>query len=199
MLPLRYFGSVEHYALMGAFGHVTLAASAPYNKRDKAVHRTDIADVNGPMSLTVPVGKPERSAGATWHDIRVSTHGAWWHLHRVALESAYGRTPFFEFYYDRLAPFFAPRSEDKCETVAALDIAVNKVICDILGIPYPHIDTTGLRAADEALLPTVDTQPYWQIRADRFGFIPHLSILDLIFSLGPEAPLYLRRLKMTRI
>ncbi|MDE6430391.1 MAG: WbqC family protein, partial [Duncaniella sp.] len=35
---------------------------------------------------------------------------------------------------------------------------------------------------------------YWQIREDKLGFIPGLSVLDLIFNLGPEAVLYLDRL-----
>ncbi|MBD5315435.1 MAG: WbqC family protein [Bacteroides sp.] len=191
VLPLCYFGTVEHYALMSAYGDVTIAAYAPYNKRDKDTHRMAIADVNGPLTLTVPVEKPRVSSGITWSDIKVSTHGSWWHLHRVALESAYGRTPFFEFYYDRLAPFFAPRKDGECESVAYLDIAAMLTVCDILGIPAPKIDTTGLRP-DTVSLPA--PQPYWQIRADKFGFIPRLSILDLIFSLGPEAPLHLRRL-----
>lgn len=191
VLPLCYFGTVEHYALMASYGKVIIAASAPYNKRDKDTHRMAIADVNGPMTLTVPVEKPEVSSGITWRDIKVSTHGAWWHLHRVALESAYGRTPFFEFYYDRFAPLLAARKAGECESVVDLDIAAMLTVCDILGIPAPEIDATGLRPAIVSL---PDPQPYWQIRADKFGFIPCLSILDLIFSLGPEAPLHLHRL-----
>jgi hypothetical protein len=36
--------------------------------------------------------------------------------------------------------------------------------------------------------------PYWQVRGAVQGFTPNLSVLDLIFNLGPEAPLYLQRL-----
>lgn len=35
---------------------------------------------------------------------------------------------------------------------------------------------------------------YYQVRADRLGFFPYLSILDLIFNVGPEAPLILKKM-----
>ncbi|MDE6643883.1 MAG: WbqC family protein, partial [Muribaculaceae bacterium] len=43
-------------------------------------------------------------------------------------------------------------------------------------------------------LPSLQCVPYYQVRADRLGFIPNLSILDLIFNLGPEAPLLLKKI-----
>lgn len=36
--------------------------------------------------------------------------------------------------------------------------------------------------------------PYWQVRGSIHGFMADLSVLDLIFNLGPEAPLYLKSL-----
>ena len=58
-------------------------------------------------------------------------------------------------------------------------------------IPGRIID---LRCASFA---SADMPPYFQVRAAALGFIHSLSILDLIFNLGPEAPLYLRSLAET--
>ena len=43
-------------------------------------------------------------------------------------------------------------------------------------------------------LPVYEPVPYYQVRQDNFGFIPHLSILDLIFNMGPESPLVLQKM-----
>ncbi|MDE6134461.1 MAG: WbqC family protein, partial [Muribaculaceae bacterium] len=66
----------------------------------------------------------------------------------------------------------------------------------ILGFDAPIVDMScvenyecvDFRRADFAQF--TPRRSYWQVRADRFGFIPGLSVLDLIFNLGPEAPLF---------
>lgn len=199
LLPPRLCGAVGYYAVAARYGNAVADYGMRFDKRQKSVHRLDIADTRGQMTLTVPIAKPETTSGARWADIRVSTHGQWWDVHRVALESAYGRTPFFEFYIDRFLPLLAPRHEGECETVAELDAAFDLIIRDILGIPAPAAIAPGAPVDDfRRHLPEVADLPYYQIRAGKLGFIPGLSILDLIFNLGPESPLHLHRLISTR-
>ena len=233
VLPLRYFGNIGYYAVMAAYGRAVVTADALFDKREKAVHRCDITDTHGRVQLTVPVAKPHGIARARWNDVRLSDHGAWWHVHRVALESAFGRTPFFEFYIDRFLPFLSAGVMEMCPTIASLDLALDEVVRSILSIPT-EVAATGeggflgsmgsthlskVAFFDAALFsprcsamwhfnvglttapssPRIcgevsDFAPYYQVRGDRQGFIPNLSILDLIFNLGPEAPLYLKKL-----
>lgn len=199
-LPIQYFGSVEYYALMSAYRNVVIDDCIAFDKRFKSVHRTAIADTRGVLSLTVPIVKA--SAGRrplSWRDIAISDHGQWWHVVATSLASAYGRTPFFEYYIDRFKPFFSQTTVTSFRSIAELDVALNRLIVDILGlesnITYASelADATTPRcnlSAVEAISP----EPYYQIRADKYGFIPNLSILDLIFNLGPESPLHLARL-----
>lgn len=195
LLPPRLCGAVGYYAVAARYGNATADYGMRFDKRQKSVHRLDIADTRGRMTLTVPIAKPETTSGARWADIRVSTHGQWWDVYRVALESAYGRTPFFEFYIDRFLPLLGPRHEGECETVAELDAAFDLIIRDILGIPAPAAIAPGAHVDDfRHHLPEVADLPYYQVRAGKLGFIPGLSILDLIFNLGPESPLHLHRL-----
>lgn len=194
VLPLRYCGNIAYYAAMAAYGRAVVCSDALFDKREKAVHRCDIADTHGPVQLTVPVAKPHGIARARWSDVRVSDHGAWWHVHRVTLESAYGRTPFFEFYIDRFLPFLSPEVMEKCPTIASLDLALDEVVRSILMIPTEVIADGSDVAAVVRPHGFTDFPSYYQVRADRQGFIPNLSILDLIFNLGPEAPLYLQKL-----
>ena len=171
-MPMRYFGNIGYYARMAAYGHAVICADALFDKREKRVHRCDIA-------------KPHGIARARWSDVRLSGHGVWWHVHRVTLESAYGRTPFFEFYIDRFLPFLSPSVMESYPTIAALDLAIDTEI---------RIGGDGLDYEKPDMLPPAAISPYYQVRADRQGFIPNLSVLDLIFNLGPESPLYLRDL-----
>lgn len=197
VLPPRYCGSVGYYALMSAYGDVKVDWSAPFNKRSKEVHRAEIADTRGRLRLTVPIAKPESSSTARWSDIRVSAHGDWWAVHLTALESAYGRTPYFEFYIDRFTRFFTPRSGDGDERITDLAAGIDSEIRSILGIapdgsqPAAVTDTIDFTSGPLPELPGVE---YYQIRADKLGFIPALSILDLIFNMGPESPLILKRM-----
>ena len=196
ILPLRYYGSISHYATMAAFGKTVICAGELFEKRRKSVHRCEIADTHGRIQLTVPVAKPHGIDRARWSDVRVSDHGAWWHVHRVTLESAYGRTPFFEFYIDRFLQFLNRGVVDRYQSVADLDMAIDAEIRSILMIDTEVVadyqcntpaHTPGLTEASQM-------PPYWQVRGSIHGFMADLSVLDLIFNLGPEAPLYLKSL-----
>lgn len=194
----RYFGSVDYWTRRAA--GMPVAADALFDKRRKEIHRYDIADVNGPLTLTLPIVKPHGIPRATWRDVRVSDHGQWWHVHRVSLESAYGRTPFFEFYIDRFLPFMSRETADRFPSVIDLNEAIDKEIEVLLLLPPSPTATPGSPVtaslpgkavgcpseARDAIL------PYWQPRQARFGFLPGLSILDLLFCLGPEAALWIR-------
>jgi hypothetical protein len=200
----QLFGPIDYWLRRGAMEPV--ADDALFDKRRKEVHRYTIADVNGPLTLTVPIVKPHGLQNATWQDVRLSDHGQWWHVHRISLESAYGRTPFFEFYIDRFLPFLSREAVDRFPSIIAYDRAIDAEISRILfpkGLPStgaPDQTSKGATSSEfctpsdrEGEVHAMDAVPYWQPRQERFGFLPGLSILDLIFCLGPEAALYLRR------
>lgn len=187
ILPPALCGPVEQYVKVWSVRHSRFDPEAPFDKRLKSTHRFTIADTRGRLDLTVPIAKPATSR-CRWSDILISTHGAWWDIHRVALESAYGRTPYFEFYIDSFLPMLTVGVEQRFPRLTDLQQAWDDAIRDHLGI----------EPADEKVLATTGPQitlgeldSYRQIRADRLGFIPGLSILDLLFNLGPEAQLYL--------
>lgn len=194
----RYFGSVDYW-LRRAAG-MPAASDALFDKRRKEIHRHTIADVNGPLTLTLPIVKPHGIPHATWRDVKVSDHGQWWHVHKVSLESAYGRTPFFEFYIDRFLPFISRETVDRYPSVIALNEAIAQVITELLLLDrldnldnLDHFDNlASLESVESVEAGDRGYHPYWQPRRDRFGFLRGLSILDLIFCLGPEAPLWIR-------
>ena len=162
-----------------------------------------IATANGTQTLTVPI---ERYDGTKcpMRDIRISDHGNWRHLHWNALVSAYGETPFFEFYADDLRPFF----EKHHTFLFDLNLDIMHTMCQLLDV-RPQVTLSEqyivLPSEDDAVvdfreairpkhpLPDADFNPtpYYQVRAQRHGFLPNLSILDLLFNEGPEGIFYL--------
>ena len=207
-LPLRLFASVDYYAAMAAHRHVIIDDNARYDKRQKSTHRMDIIDTHGIKTLTVPVSRPQNFHGQLrWSDIAISRHGLWWHVIDETLASAYGRTPFFEFYIDRLRQFFSASTPDTFPNVATLCRESDKVIRKILSLntsisytsdPSAPVTATlnpATREATDSLNPTAIE--YNQVRRDKFGFVSHLSILDLIFNMGPESPIILHKMANT--
>lgn len=196
VLEPMLFGPVARYAFMAQYGRVYIDTSVRHDKRRKQTHRYDIADTRGVLRLTVPVAKPE-VASPTLDDIKISDHGNWWQVHRTSLESAYGRTPFFEFYIDRLLPLMQPQGTPGMpSTIGQMLQTSDKIVRDILGISTeviydkPHADVTvDTYDPDKEKSKII---PYYQVRHEKLGFIAGLSILDLIFNMGTEAPLILR-------
>lgn len=204
-LPPAYYGTVGRYALIWGAGHARTAWDTLFDKRQKSAHRCVIADKQGTATLTASIAKPHGITRATWANVSLSDHGAWWRVHRSTLETAYGRTPFFEFYIDRLTPFLTDGVTDRYPTLRALDDAIDATLRAILGLTPASaapVDAPTVAASAAAALPVTAHAlaaaenaaaaiPYWQVRAHRLGHISGLSVLDLIFNLGPEAPLWL--------
>lgn len=203
LMPPRFMGSVGYYVAMARYGRVIVDCGMRYNKRHKAVHRFDIVDTRGCVQLTVPVGKPQPPAEEphpVWKHCPVSTHDEWWRQMRITLESAYGRTPFFEFIIDKFSPIFrSPEQWEQWPDILTLDARADSIIREILGFEntvewLPTIvasEYVDMRQSDFI----IENQPeYWQVRAPKLGFHPNLSILDLIFNLGPESPIYINQI-----
>ena len=205
MLPPALCGSIGYYALMASHRNVVIDRYCRYDKRRKLMHRYDIADVNGRLTLTVPIAKPR--IGATWNDAGVSAHGGWWNIHKVALWSAYGRTPFFEYYIDELMPYLQPRDGIQPESLMDLNISFDAIIRRIAGIESNiryELTQTEKELIDKKDCLISDYRnsnfdlntpiEYYQVRASQQGFIPNLTMLDLIFNMGPETPLVLKKI-----
>lgn len=200
LLSPAYLGSVDYWAVLTACGTAVIDDSGRFDKRLKSTHRCDIADVNGLMSLTVPIEKPESLTAARWDTIRLSAHGQWWHQHRVAMESAYGGTPFFEYYSPLFEPFWQHDVIERYPTLTEYDRALDAVIARILGSETTFVRSRQTISGAETFdfrgkrLPALEPVEYYQVREQELGFIPHMSVLDLIFNMGPEAPLILKKM-----
>lgn len=191
-LAPRLFGSVGWYAALASYPQAAMDFEMRYDKRLKSTHRFAIADHGVVRELTVPVSRPEggfATGRLSWADVLLSPHGRWWETIPTALESAYGRTPFFQYYAPKFEGLYREPAPGAllCDFLAQADAIVR----GILGLPQASAPDLS-QAADLRALPADLPGPctYWQVQPG--AFIPGLSILDLIFNQGPEAPLYLK-------
>ena len=198
LLSTTYFGPVQWYQKLHRADHVLIEQWESFQKQTYR-NRCMIATTNGVQALTVPV---ERITSApTIKDIRISDHGNWRHLHWMALQSAYGESPFFEYYQDDIRPFF----EQRWQYLLDFNEAIREKMCELIDIqPQVELTTdfvaepeaqTDLRAAINPKHPAPDdlftAKPYYQVYASKHGFLPNLSVLDLLFNMGPESIYYL--------
>ena len=189
LLPPQLFGHVDYYRLMSRYERAYIDTSMLFDKRLKSTHRFDIVDAPGKVSLTVPVSK---SGGRVpWSEVTVSDHGKWWLSMPNALATAYSRSPFYEYYADAVLSILSDRYIGAPITAMCGD--ADTLVRRILDIDTQIVDKPSEPTADyrRAAIDTPSSAPYWQLRTLQRGFTPHLSILDLIFNLGPEACLYL--------
>ena len=196
-ISTAYLGPVQQYSKMFHFPEVRIETSENYLKQTYR-NRCIIAGANGPLPLSVPIVKPDTLKCLT-KDIRISDHGNWRHLHWNAIVSAYNSTPFFEYYEDDFAPFY----EKKYEFLFDFNEELRMLICQLLDI-QPQIQYTTSFEADvendfrwispkqDIADPSFLLKPYYQVFQDKHGFLPNLSIIDLLFNTGNEGILILR-------
>ena len=194
-----YLAAVPFYARLYASESIVIDDVAPFVKqtfRNRAV----IATENGTQSLTIPV--VHDGGKVAMRDVRISEHGNWRHQHWNAIVSAYRKSPFFDYYADDFAHFF----EERDGFLMDFNLRLHGVVSELLGLERKvgflsdeAFDSTGAvdlrRIAEPKALETVDgvaLQPYYQVFAQRNGFISSLSVLDLLFNMGPEGLLVLR-------
>lgn len=201
LLSSAYWAPVQYYAKLYAYPEVWVEAWEHYVKQTYR-NRCLIASPAGVQALTVPVVKPDTDK-CPMKDIRISDHGNWCHLHWNALEAAYGNSPFFEYYADDFLPFYTR----KWDFLLDFNEAICRKVCELLDL-HPSVSRTSayslvLGGADDfrsSISPKVDwrsdaafmARPYYQVFAGRYGFLPNLSVADLLFNMGPEALLVLR-------
>lgn len=196
LLSTTYFGPVQWYQKLYRYESVCIDHQETFQKQTYR-NRCLIATTQGIQALTVPV---VHDASNVISDIRISDHGNWRHLHWQALQTAYGDSPFFEYYEDDLRPFF---TEHRWERLIDYNESICQKMCELLDI-QPHFLpltsdlsplTSDLRQGINPKHPFEDTdfqpRPYYQVYQQKHGFLPNLSILDLLFNMGSESIFYL--------
>lgn len=200
LIPVVAFPNVYWWRQF-AHSTVVLLDYAEHFRKMSFRNRYLIAGPDGVVTLSVPVAEgrqQRRSMGS----VRTDARDKWQIRQWRTLQSTYNRSPYFEFYAHQLEPLFSRPYEllvdfnrDSIEIVAQL-LGLRPEIRTVTEYtPVPADGVLDLRneflcKAYEAKLEP--TKPYHQVFSDRTGFLPNLSILDLLFNEGPAARGYLQ-------
>ena len=200
ILPSTYLGNVCYFSKLG-FGECVIDIHEHYVKQSYRT-RADILTANGPLALSVQV--VHAGGKIPVKDVRLDYSKRWQHQHWVSLVSAYRSSPYFDHYADLFAPFYERRYEFlldlNCELtltlLRALGLPEELKLSESYIVPAPDDEDlrTSLSPKPQRRRPDSGfrAEPYCQVFSERFGFVPGLSVIDLLFCEGPDSGELLR-------
>jgi len=161
-------------------------------------NRAEIYGANGKLALTVPVSYSQKNR-QLYKDVRIANEEKWQIQHLKSLQSAYSMSPFFEYYIDDLMPLFETHFDYildfnlKCFDILSDSLQLNLSPKHTSVFEKDTTDKTDFRNLVRRNFKVESFQPYTQVFTEKHGFIPNLSILDLLFNEGPNTELYLKK------
>ncbi|MEZ5008970.1 MAG: WbqC family protein [Chitinophagales bacterium] len=203
VLDCHYAPSIAWWSLAAKADEVSIEQHS-YFRKGSYRNRCHVYGANGLLRLSIPLkkGKGQRS---TMKDVQISYDHDWRKLHWESLCSAYRSSPFFEFYEMEFQALY------ELELSSLMDYNLHFInqVKALLGLKAEWPLTTkyemnleqGIIDAREIIHPNeaknilsdrIDMPEYLQVFAEKHGFIGNLSIMDLLFNLGPESLDYLQ-------
>ena len=205
LLSTAYLPPVEYFAFLLS-GKAFIDGEERYQKQSYR-NRAVIMNGNGVLNLIIPTVHDQRMSVVK--EVRIEHVTPWQRAHWRSIESAYNNTPFYLYYKDALQPFF----EQKFDFLFDFNTQLTQTLLKLLQLdvnvgftqyfsPYEDDDLRLEIHPKKARKPDYRyrlASPYYQVFEDKFGFMPNLSVIDLLFNEGPQAAHYLQRLVQTYV
>ena len=193
LLPISYLGPVAYYSAILQSEEIFIETKEHFIKQSFR-NRCIIMGANGTQTLTIP--KERKSSDKTLiSDISISNQDKWKKSHWQSIVSAYNSSPFFEYYKDELLPFY----NTKHNNLFDFNLKLTKTILGFLQVDKEFNFTSNFQKEFNGLdfrsskFIFDNQEEYQQVFSDKNPFTPNLSILDVLFNLGPETTSYLER------
>ena len=207
LLTTAYLPPVEYFYAIAHSDCVWIEQHENYQKQSWR-SRCRILSAGGPEDLSIPIVKEERRSRPI-RDIRIDYGEPWLQHHIRAFSAAYNASAYYDYYADDLIPIL----ERKPAFLFDLNMELLEKLLDLLDLnvpveltesysptPAPLVDLRERiqpKYKGESLLAEFGReQAYYQVFVNRdplsSGFIPNLSILDLLSAEGPDAGNFLR-------
>lgn len=196
LLYPTYFPSISHYVALLQASSITFEVEDNFQKQTNR-NRMYIYSPNGVQLLNIPI-KHSKEAHQKYKDVRIENDFGWQKNHFKSLEAAYRTSPFFEYFEDDFRPIF----EKKQGFLLDLNFEIFELVNSALGVQLPFEKTTeyfhevpnqtDFRTLANGKKDTFINEPYTQVFEEKHGFIPNLSILDVLFNEGRQAVSYLK-------
>ncbi len=197
ILSTAYFPPIQYISKFLIYSTVEIEKYENYNKQSFR-NRCIILGANGPLSLSVPVQKNVHPK-IPISQVKLDYDTNWPKIHWKAIEAAYKRSPFFEFYADDFYPYF----EQKFDLLLTYNWSILEKILLRIGIeskfefsesfiiapPECQDYRNSIHPKPEKSVedPEFKMTSYNQVFGNKYGFVENLSILDLLFNEGPNS------------
>lgn len=197
MFHPTYFSPISQYVAIFNSDEIIFEVEDNFQKQTYR-NRCNIYGANGKLQLNIPIIHSHKGIRQKTKDILIEDSFNWQINHIKSIQTAYRSSPYFEFYEDDILPLY----EKKQKFLLDFNLKCHEFLMDALQENVLYSKTTEYEAesqqkdgrflANARKEPIYDFKKYVQIFDDKFGFIPNLSILDLLFMEGPNAVIYLK-------
>ncbi|MFC3196151.1 WbqC family protein [Parapedobacter deserti] len=188
--PVPYFSAIQNNAKP-----ILIEQHENYIKQSYRT-RASVYSANGQLDLIVPVQRG-RNGHTQMKDVQISNDWNWQRLHWMSLQTAYRSSAYFEYYEDDFAPFYTRRYEwlfeynmEQLEVLMRL-LKINREITFTQSFREDYAPDTDFRQTIHPKRKPEMGKPYYQVFESKHGFIPGLSVVDLLFNHGPQSKDYL--------
>ena len=194
-LTIAWFPPTEYFALLAKYSSVYVEACENYQKQTYR-NRCRIYAADGVQMLHFPVRHRDGRFNLSIREIEVDYSTPWVEKAERCIETAYRSSAYFEYYRDELFAIL----DAQPRTLWELDLAVIAFFLRKIGLRTELVPTEAFAAEHVDIHPKRPNgilqelgadRPYYQVFAERHGFIPNLSIMDLLFNEGPASIEYL--------
>jgi len=199
LLPTAYLAPLSYYALIIKSPN-SIIEQYEHFKKQTIRSRCSIYSSNGSLVLSVP--KVRKSSSKTLiKDIQICYTEPWQKIHWNAIQSSYNSSPFFEYYMDEIFVIY----NTKEKYLIDLNIKTHQLILKFLQIDSKinlsnnYNSQTELEDFRDKKFQSINNPVYDQVFSIKKGFTPNLSIIDLVFNLGPESNNYLEKIEVSKI
>ena len=188
----NYFPNIHQFTQIIKANNILFEVSDNYQKQTFR-NRTYIYGANGKLGLFIPVIHSHKQR-ELFKDVKISYESNWMDLHLKSLQSAYRSSPYFEYFEDNFIKLYSEKEKFlvdfniKCIQLISnlLDLNLNyKISNEYVEKTNDIIDLRGLSNARKEK--KIDTPKYIQVFESKHGYLNNLSIVDLVFSEGPNS------------
>ena len=197
LITTAYLGPVSYFSAISRADKVIIEQFDSYHKQTYR-NRCRILGANGPLDLVVPVVKASITKTLV-KDVRIDYATRWQSIHWRSLFSAYNSSPFFEYFADVFSPFYSKKWNfliDFNQELTLLVLELMQIEKEMkLSFCYEKSFAEGIDMRESFSPKNKESKEvgqcihktYTQTFSAKFGFVPGLSIIDLLFNMGPES------------
>lgn len=198
LIESTYAGPISWYQLLFKADAITFDKHEHFVKASYR-NRCRIASPNGVLMLTVPIEKG-RNKQQLMSKIGIHNVENWQKMHWQSISTAYRRSPFFEYYEDDLYPLYHTEYNSLLKFNSDIFTWIASKLGKDLKYDFSEKYESSTETDKQDYRSAIHTNPrkdqsatlcspitYHQVFEEKTGFLPNLSIFDLLFAEGPNA------------